>query len=266
MQIRVFGRYLFTKNPNISLLSEKHYRNVAVELTEEDGIVLRGNRLVIPRELHSEMLESLYTGHLGISKCRERARQTMWWPGMSTDIKEMISKCDICNVNKPQRIEPLITSQFPELPWQKLGTDLFTWKGSNYLLMIDYFSRYIEIAKLNSTTSASVINHLSSIFSRHGIPQILFSDNGPQYKSIEFSTFIKTYGFKHFTSSPRYPQANGEAERAVRTIKQLLSTSSDPYLALLAYRSSPLQNGYSPSELLMGRKLRTTMWKNLCLN
>ena len=104
----------------------KLYHNVAVELTEVNGIVLRGNRIRIPRELRSEMLARLHTGHLGISKCRERARQSMWWPGMSTEIGKMIQKCDICNKHKPQRPEPLITSEFPELPWNKLGTDLFT--------------------------------------------------------------------------------------------------------------------------------------------
>ena len=122
-----------------------------MEFTEENGIVLRVNRLLIPRELRSEMLVRLHTGHLGITKCWERARQSMWWPGMSTEIGEMIQKCDICNKNKPQRPEPLIPSQFPELPWHKLGTDLFKWKGLNYLFVIDYYSRYIEIAKLHST-------------------------------------------------------------------------------------------------------------------
>ena len=146
----------------------------------------------------------------------------------------------------------MITSEFPELLWQKLGTDLFTWKGFNYLLVIDYYSRYIEIAKLHSASSISVINHLSSIFGRHGISEIISSDNGPQYKSIEFSNFAKAYGFQHKTSSPRFPQSNGEAERVVKTVKQLLSKSSDPYLALLAYRASPLNNGHSPSELLIG--------------
>ena len=74
-----------------------------------------------------------------------------------------------------------------------------------------------------------------------------------------FKEFAREYGFVHRTSSPRYPQANGEAERAVKTIKTLLKNADDPFLALLAYRATPLQNGYSPSELLMNRKLRTTV-------
>ena len=115
------------------------------------------------------------------------------------------------------------------------------------------------MCSLRSTTSASVIHKLKTVFSRHGIPESLMSDNGPQFSSQEFYNFSKDYGFDHVTSSPNYPQANGEAERAVRTIKTLLSKNDDSLLALLAYCSTPLHNGYSPAELLMGRKLKTTV-------
>ena len=91
-----------------------------------------------------------------------------------------------------------------------------------YVLVIDYFSRYIEIAKLSSTSSDAIITHLTSIFARHGIPQVVVSDNGPQYSSEMFSKFASEYSFTHVTCSPKYPQYNGEAERAVRTIKSLL--------------------------------------------
>ncbi|XP_033725166.1 uncharacterized protein LOC117315132 [Pecten maximus] len=97
------------------------------------------------------------------------------------------------------------------------------------------------------------------MFARHGIPETVISDNGPQYASSTFQEFTRDYGFTHSTSSPYYPQGNGEAETAVQTVKRLLSGSQDPYLALLAYRTTALRNGYSPSELLMGRKLRTTI-------
>ena len=147
----------------------------------------------------------------------------------------------------------------PDYPWQKVATDLFEWKRSSYVLVVDYYSRYIELAKLSSTTSSEVIKHLKSFFSRHGLPQTVVSDNGPQYSSAIFKTFAKQYGFTHNTSSPQFPQANGAAERAVCIIKDLLNKNDDPYLAILAYRSTPLENGYSPAELLMGRKLRTTI-------
>ena len=124
---------------------------------------------------------------------------------------------------------------------------------------MDYYSRFIEIVKLSSTTSRGVINHLKSIFARHGIPQRVISDNGPQYSSSEFTQFARDYKFNHITSSPHFPQANGESERAVQTMKGLLKRSNDPYLTLLVYRSTPLKLNYSPAELLMERPLRTTI-------
>jgi transposase InsO family protein len=100
---------------------------------------------------------------------------------------------------------------------------------------------------------------MKSCFARHGIPDRVISDNGPQFSSVEFSKFSSSYGFKHQTSSPRYPQANGKIERAVKTMKSLLKKSKDPYIALMAYRDTPLENGYSPAELLFGRKIQTTL-------
>ena len=154
-------------------------------------------------------------------------------------------------------------SEFPDHPWQKVATDLFEFQKSQYLLVIDYCSRFIEIAKLSTTTSTSIITNLKSIFSRHGIPEIVRSDNGPQYSSEQFAEFANHYGFSHITSSPKYPQSNGAAERAVRTVKDLLKKNKmhhdDMYMAMLAYRSTPLENGLSPAEMLMGRKLRTNV-------
>ena len=113
------------------------------------------------------------------------------------------------------------------------------------------------MTELKTHTSHEVINPLKSIFARHGIPEILVSNNGTQYSSTLFQEFATEYGFTHLPSSPNYLQGNGTAERAVKTVKGLLKKNEDPYLALLAHRSIPLENGYSPAELLMGRKLRT---------
>ncbi|GAB1609879.1 uncharacterized protein LOC115227445, partial [Argonauta hians] len=134
---------------------------------------------------------------------------------------------------------------------------LFEIKNQKYLIIVDYYSRWIEIAYMQTTTSASIVNHCKSIFARHGIPEVVISDNGPQFIAKEFLEFSHYFGFTHITSSPHFPQGNGEAERAVQTIKNLLKKASDPYIALLNYRSTPLQHGQSPAELLMNRKLRS---------
>ena len=101
---------------------------------------------------------------------------------------------------------------------------------------------------------------MKSIFARHGIPELLISDNGPQYVSKEFKEFSDRHSFKHTTSSPHFPQSNGQAERTVQTVKRLLGRSDDPFLALLMYRATLLLwCGYSPTQLLMGRNVRTNI-------
>ena len=223
-----------------------------------DNILLYDDRLVIPQSMRLEILESIHQGHLGVSKCRARARVSVWWPGMSKIIEEMVSKCVTCAINRPIQKEPLMPSALPDRPWQRLGSDLFHYRGKTHMIVVDYYSRWIEVKRLKDETSQSVIDALKDLFAQHGFPEILISDNGPQYSASQFQQFAKAYGFNHVTSSPNFPQANGEAERAVRTIKTLLRKNQDDiYLALLIYRSTPLHNGFSPSELLMGRKLRT---------
>jgi len=244
------------KNLDFSL---QPYKKVSDDLCYHQGLLMKGSRLVIPSSLQKSILERIHEGHQGIVKCRERAKTSIWWPGVSRDVETFVNNCSKCAAFRPNHTEPLIPSQLPERPWQNVGTDLFFYNNSNYLLVVDYFSRWIEIAKLNGTTSDDVISHLKSIFARNGIPEVLRSDCGPQFCSRLFSTFAETYGFQQVFSSPRFPKSNGEAERAVQTIKNLLKKSHDPYLALLSYRSTPLQNGYSPAELFMGRKLRTTV-------
>ena len=236
----------------------KYWPDRAV-LTVHDGLLLRGTRLVIPSALRGDVLQRLHEGHMGVTKCRNRAKQTVWWPGLSSQLNDMVLKCKTCIQERRNVKEPLMPTEMPDRPWQTLGADLFTLKGKTYLLVVDYFSRYVEIALLSPTRSEDVVVHLKSMFSRHGVCNYLKSDNGPQFQGSHFKNFAAEYGFQHITSSPKFPQSNGEAERAVQTVKHLLTKASDPYLALLAYRATPLQNGYSPAELLMGRRLRTTV-------
>uniref|UniRef100_A0A8D0C7Y7 Gypsy retrotransposon integrase-like protein 1 n=1 Tax=Scleropages formosus TaxID=113540 RepID=A0A8D0C7Y7_SCLFO len=240
------------------------FYNVRAELSVANGLLLRQNRIVIPQVLRKEMLCRIHEGHLGIEKCKRRSRDAIYWPGMNADIEKMVSTCEIClkHQNKQAR-EPLITVDLPKYPWQKVGTDLFHFNGKDYLLVVDYFSSYPEIALLSNSSSACVIQHMKSVFARHGIPTVVMSDNGPCYSSSEFQDFAAHYDFQHVTSSPQFPQSNGKAEKGVHIVKQLLKkaseSKSDPYLALLSYRASPLEHGASPAELLMGRKIRTTL-------
>ncbi|KAL8608117.1 hypothetical protein ACOMHN_016572 [Nucella lapillus] len=235
----------------------KQYWQNRVHFTIVDDLLLLDERIVIPRCLRIDTLNRLHEGNLGITKCSALAKSSVWWLYITAEIEEMINKCHTCAIHRPEQKEPLKPSSFPEQPWSRLGMDLFDLRGKTYLLIVDYYSRWVEIKPLPNSTSAETINQTKSVFAAQGIPDVVVSDNGPQFASEEFKNFASSYGFTHVTSSPRYPQSNGEAERAVRTIKTLLKKNKDPYIGLLMYRASPLQNGLSPAELLMGRKLRT---------
>ena len=169
-----------------------------------------------------------------------------------------VKNCYECCKYQRKRADPILPSHLPELPWQKVGTDLFEWKKTTHLLIVNYYSRYIEISKLSHLTVDAIITHTKSIFARHGIPEVVYSDNGPQFQSFVYSQFASAYQFNHITSSPYFPQSNSKAERAVATIKNLLK-KGDTYLVLLAYCSNPLEIGFSPSQLLVSRTLRSTI-------
>ncbi|UYV82799.1 K02A2.6-like, partial [Cordylochernes scorpioides] len=135
------------------------------------------------------------------------------------------------------------------------------WRMKSVVLFnrsLQYYSRFPELELLEDQTTHSTIIHCKSIFARHGMPEEVRSDNGPQF-GLEFKRFAKEYGFHHIKSSPRFPQSNGFIESMVKKIKNQLNKGRDPYLSLLGYRTDPLENGYSPAELCMNRKLRTTV-------
>ena len=258
-QVREYCRVGWPAYASNAPAALKPYWEHRPRLTLVNDVLLFDDRLVIPAVLQPQILDRIHDGHLGISKCRELARSSVWWPGLSTHIEQLVKNCRVCTKVRPEPTEPLQPSSYPDEPWERVGTDIFDWKGSHYILAVDYYSRWTEIRPLSSLTSQEAINCLKSIFATHGIPEVLVSDNGPQFASTLFNQFAENYGFCHVTSSPRYPQSNGMSERAVRTIKNMLKTNDDPYLGLLAYRAAPLHSGKAPCELLMGRHLRTRL-------
>ena len=154
-----------------------------------------------------------------------------------------------------------MTTPLPDLPWQRIGVDLCQFERHEYLVMvaIDSHSRWIEILHLTTTTSSAVISKMKDVFARLGLPQEVFSDNGPQFVSEQFRQFAKKCDFNHIMSSPHLPNSNGEAERAVKTAKSILR-QEDLWLALMIYRDTVIAaTGCSPSQLMMGHHLRTNL-------
>lgn len=243
----------------------KSYWDYRDELHVAEGIAFKGEKIVVPTTMRREMLNRIHEGHQGIERCKNRARDVLFWPGMSKQIEDIVQRCDICkHYQKSNAKEPMVKADLPTRPWEKVATDLFEYKNKSYLLVVDYYSKFFEVCLLNNIRSETVITHMKSIFARHGIPDIIVSDNAKQYTSEKFKAFEKTWEFKHVTSSPRYPQSNGMAERTVQTVKQLLKKADregkDPYLSILNYRNTPLDSDMpSPCQLLMGRRCKTKL-------
>ena len=198
-----------------------------------------------------------------------RARNTVFWLNMAKDLRDTVNNCDPCQTLRPaNRKEPLLQHKMGEKPWEKIGMDLFEIENRSYLVMVDYFSNFTEVDYLPNPTSGEVIKKVKSLCARYGIPKVLVSDNGPQFASHDFKNFTHGWNISHHTSSPRYPQSNGKAEAAVKTIKHMMikavQNRTDPYLALLELRNTPRQDsGVSPASLVFGHDTRSLI-PSLC--
>ena len=242
----------------------RSYWNYRDEISCYEGLMFKGDRIIVPHSLRPEILHRIHEGHFGIDKCRARARGAVFWPSINGAIDEMISQCSTClKHQRSNQREPLIPQEVPERPWATVAADIFYYKGRDYLLVVDYYSKYPEVARLTSKNSEAVILAMKDMFARHGIPERLIADNMP-FSSLKFKNFASEWEIEVVTSSPHYPKSNGLVERNVQTIKQLLKKADefkqDAFLALLEFRNSPISGmEESPAELLMSRKLRTRL-------
>ena len=242
------------------------YWDVRDQLSMYNGIVYKGERIVIPKSLRTKLLGILHQSHMGIVKTKRRARDMIYWPGLNTQIEEMVRKCEFCLENhRKQQKEPMTIHPLPILPWNKVGTDLFEFEGIHYLIMVDYYSNFIEVSPLHrDTRAACVIKQIKMNIARYGIMETLISDNGPQFTSSEFEDFARKYQINHITSSPTHQQSNGLAEEGVKQVKDLMKkckqSGQDFFLALLDLRNTPRDDVLgSPMQRLQGRRAQTSL-------
>ena len=187
-------------------LEARPYWTFLDEVATTDRLLFKGTRLIAPKVMRPEMLRQIHKSHLGIAKCRRRAKEVLFWPGMSLDVEQMVTNCSVCvcvcaDFANKQPTGPLKPTVPPSLPWQKIGTDLFEFQGEHYLLSLCYRSKFPEVTKMESLRSSVVVEELRRQFGVHGIQAEVVSDNGPQFSSSEFQEFAEEYGFKHVTSS-----------------------------------------------------------------
>ena len=199
------------------------YFDIRDTLTVVDGILLKGEAVIIPPALRTSIKKRLHSSRLGSESMLGRARNSVFWPRMSSDIKQMADACEICQQMKPKNIqEPLKQHVDGNEPWQKVGLYIFQIAGKHYLVTVDYYSNFIEVDLLTTLTSANRIHLLKKQFSRYGISRMIVSDGGLQFSSQEFDLFTNNWGITHVTSSPMHQRANGKAESAVKIMKNLL--------------------------------------------
>ena len=180
--------------------------------------------------LHSggEVVEKLHTAHMGIDACLRRARECVYWLGLNGQIKDHVQACQTCQMYaQKQPRETFLSTEVPTRPWSVVAADLFSFAGREYMVLVDYYSNFIEVDVLPDTLSTTIIYLLKRQFARHGIPDRLRTFNGPQFSSAAFQKFVYDWHFQHSTSSPHYPQSNGLAESAVKTIKNVMRKAKE---------------------------------------
>ena len=238
----------------------RRYWDFRDELSTDDGMLLKGPRLIIPGELQEEYLSRLHEGHLSANKVQENAKQHMYWTGIDADIEDYTKRCQECIKRSQVPKEPLQPHDIPEGLWRKLGIDYFTFDGNSYVLICDYFSKFPFLYRAK-TSFWSLRDHLINLFSIEGYPDEIVSDNGPPFQSKEFAKFLSGLGIKHTTLSPGYPRSNGFIERHIQTVKNMLFKSSNTlsFQTVLAdLRTTRIGPGLpSPAEILHGRNLTT---------
>lgn len=237
------------------------------ELSVTEGMLYWGYRFVVPKDARGKLLRLLHAAHQGVSTMKAKARSLFWWPGLEQDIERIAATCHNCvqSLPMPQAKEPVNWPETRER-WSRLHIDYAgPIKGTMILVVVDSHTKWIEAVPVSQANSHSTINALRTIFSRFGIPRTVVTDNGTPFTAWEFEQFMQRNGIAHIRTPPYHPQSNGLAERAVRTVKEGLKKIGGGCLItslarlLCNYRNAPHQAGPSPSEMLLGYRVRTRL-------
>jgi hypothetical protein len=244
------------------------YWTVRDRLSLMDGLVMMGDRVVIPATHRKPVLNALHAAHQGASSMIARAQIAVYWPGVDADIHNKRFTCRTCNETAPSNPkEPLRLSPAPAYPYQQICLDFFHMGHHTYLACVDRFSGWLTIFHFGkSATSAELISACRSVFVQNGVAEEVCTDGGPQLASSEFAHFLESWGVHHRLSSVDYPQSNGRAELAVKSAKRIIrdNTRANGSIdndcaarAILQHRNTPLKDlGMSPAQLLLHRELR----------
>ena len=205
-------------------------------------------------------MEMLHEGHNGISKTVATAKLRYFWPGIRTDISTMVNKCEACQTTRASLPNDRLIHTTAEYPMERIAVDLFEFQNIHYLLMVDRYSGYPWIERLNNLSSEKIVEILKRWFLQFGFPRAIRSDGGPQFRA-RFKQFCNEYGIRHELASPYNSQSNGLAEVNVRLAKGLLAKvgRKDFDEAFASWRNSERNNRPSPNVLFFGRRVRSKL-------
>lgn len=206
----------------------KSYKPFRMEFCIVDGLILRNDRLVIPRALRNQVLDLAHQGHPGIVSMKVRLRSKVWWPSIDNMAEKAVKQCKSClQTSSFDPPEPMVRRKFPSGAWSEISMDFLgpLPSGETLLIVIDNFSRFAEVMIMRNTSTFESIRVLRELFARYGIPTSITADNGPQFISQEFKDFCEELGICLNNTVPYWPQMNGEAERFNRTLLRRLKIS-----------------------------------------
>ena len=246
----------------------RYFYSMRNDLYIVENTVFKGKKMLVPEKLRNQVLHGLHAAHQGISGMRANARERLFWPRLDGDLKKVRDQCRHCIENAPsQPAEPMILTPPPELPFQQVAADFYQVNGRQYLVYADRYTGWTEVSKVPNTSFASLKKCLNPWFKTFGVPEEISSDGGPPFNSTEYRNLLEHWGIKSRLSSAHYPQSNGRAEVAVKTMKRALDGNINPRTgdldsdealkAIMTHRNTPSQHtGISPAEMLFGYKLR----------
>ena len=230
-------------------------------------MIVVGARVVIPKSMCAETLRSLVAMHQGVTKTRQRARVSVYWPNMDVDIANATQSCEDCTRRLPSLpSEPLKQHPQATRPFEHIHADIGTDKGRDFLVIVDSYSGWLHVVAFpdKNTTARRIIDTVRLMFSNVGAPVTFWSDNGPQFASAEFKTYLTDWGVNAVTSSPYYAASNGRGEAEINTMKSLVegawksgTFNLDKFAkSLLMFRNAPRSGGASPAEVVFGKPVR----------
>lgn len=269
----VMGYVQNDKWPNHIGEELKPYFQRKSELYMDHKILMWGHRMVIPNALRGNILNLLHSGHPGIVRCKSLARSIVFWPGIDKDIEKLTKSCIPC-LKTRQEPPKIRDSKWPETqePFERIHIDFCKIQNKECLIVIDSFSKWLEVFIMDTTTAIKTTEKLREVFARMGLPKLVVSDGGPPFKSKYVSDFFRNNGIQHIVGPPYHPMSNGAAENSVKHFKTKLmaalqdsrnngiSLNSLISRFLINYRNTPhTVTAKSPAEIIFNKKIRTRL-------